>query len=50
VQVATAIKVTIKASDALLNSGAAGVGEADVVLVYTFPVPAAMKPLFVIVK
>ena len=69
-QVATAIIITIKASDALLNSGtvgvgeadatevgdvdgvglSVGVGEADVVLTYTFPVPAAMKPLSVIVK
>ena len=69
-QVATAIIVTIKASDSLLNSGAVGVGaadatevgdvngvglsvgvgEADVVLTYTFPVSAAMKPLLVIVK
>ena len=74
-QVATAIIVTIKASNSLLNSGTVGVGEADaakvgdtevddgeavglsvgveeadVVLTYTFPVPAATKPLSVIVK
>ena len=59
-QVATAIIVTITASNALLNSGSVGVGEADAdkvglgdadaVLTYTFPVSAAVKPLFVILN